>query len=67
LHYQAKVLSSESGASISSFIKRKITSNKSVSIEKEDRSEMFESKYVKQFIETFNNVLELMDDQEKEI
>lgn len=33
----------------------------------EDRSELFESKYVKQFIETFNNVLELMDNQEKEI
>lgn len=35
--------------------------------EKEERSELFESKYVKQFIETFNNVLELMENQEKEI
>lgn len=34
---------------------------------KEARSELFESKFVKQFIETFNNILELMDDQEQEI
>lgn len=36
-------------------------------MEKEERSALFESKFVKQFIETFNNVLELMDDQEKEL
>ena len=36
-------------------------------VEKEERSELFESKFVKQFIETFNNVLELMDEQEKEL
>ena len=50
LHYQAKVGTSES-ASISGFPKRKITSTKSKSktneFEKEDRSELFESKFVK--------------------
>lgn len=35
--------------------------------EKVEKSELFESKFVKQFIETFNNVLELMDQQEKEL
>ena len=34
--------------------------------QKADKSEMFESKFVKQFIESFNNVLEIMDEQEKE-
>ena len=34
---------------------------------KADKSEMFESKFVKQFIESFNNVLEIMDEQEKEL
>ena len=35
--------------------------------EKVEKSELIESKFVKQFIETFNNVLELMDEQEKEL
>ena len=35
--------------------------------EKVENSQLFESKFVKQFIETFNNVLELMDEQEKEL
>ena len=70
LHYQTKV-SSESSASIGGYFKRKIGSKgKSKSdkeFEKEDKSELFESKFVKQFIETFNNVLEVMDEQEKEL
>jgi len=35
--------------------------NKGKPDDKVERSELFESKFVKQFIETFNNVLELMD------
>jgi hypothetical protein len=35
--------------------------------EKEERSDLFESKFVKQIIEAFNNVLEVVDQQEKEL
>lgn len=35
--------------------------------DKVEKSELFESKFVKAFIETFNNVLELIDEQEKEL
>ena len=40
---------------------------KSDSNVKEEKSEIFESKFVKQIIETFNNVLEVVDEQEKEL
>lgn len=36
-------------------------------VEKEERSDLFESKFVKQIIEAFNNVLEIVDQQEKEL
>lgn len=65
IHYQAKV-ADDAASSITGFIKKKIGS-KSKGQQKEERSELFESKFVKQFIETFNNVIGLMEDQEKEI
>lgn len=34
---------------------------------KEEKSLLFESKFVKQIIEAFNNVLEIVDQQEKEL
>lgn len=65
LHYQARIGSGD--ASLTGFLKRKITQRNAGANEKEDVSALFESKYVKQFIETFNNVLELMEHQEKEL
>lgn len=68
LHYQARVGASDSSASISGYLKRKIIkTNNTTGIQKEEKTELFESKFVKQFIETFNNVLELMDAQEREL
>lgn len=47
----------------------KIQQNNGESTEapKVEKSILFESKYVKQIIESFNNVLELVDQQEKEL
>lgn len=68
LHYQARIGADDvQSSSISGFLKRKITKRNIQTNDKEERSALFESKFVKQFIETFNNVLELMDDQEKEL
>lgn len=66
LHYETYENKEEQTVSISTFIKRKVISKVKERSDKEgtkkvEKTETFETKYVKQFIETFNNVLEVMD------
>ena len=56
----------QSNYSLSGFFKRQITGTGNPD-DKSPKSELFESKFVKQIIENYNNVIELIEQQEKEL
>lgn len=80
VHYQKKASQTiidgvattpKSKSGFGSMLKRKLTNiggdNDDDEEPKEDCSELFESKFVKQIIEAFNTVLEVIEQQESEL